>query len=69
MDHVEDALVTVLEQDSALCLGRADVVGDNAVRAHDVGVYKRVAVCRLFLQVTDNLGCELGTLGFHCRMV
>jgi hypothetical protein len=69
MDHVEHALVTELEQDSALCLGRADVVGDNAVRAHNVVVYKRAGQRRLFLQVTDNLGCELGTLGFHCRMV
>ena len=69
MDHVEHALVTVLEQDTALGLGRADVVDDNAVRAHDVVMYKRVGGRRFFLQVIDTLGCEFGTLGFHCGMV
>jgi hypothetical protein len=32
-------------------------------------VYKLVGGRRFFLQVIDTLGCEFGTLGFHCGMV
>ena len=69
MDHVVDALVTILQQDSAFCLARADVVDDDAVCAHYVVVDKRVGECRFFLQVVYSLGCEFEALHFHCGMM